>query len=319
MHIRTNIELNMVHLAVLAVCPLMMVVVSAKQALLLVIATFLCYLISALLCYALNKYLSRNIKIFITAVLSTFIITLLNLLLKKYEILGFKASDFNFFAVLSVVVLSVDIYFIDTKAVVNNYILRVIISAFAFALITLIYSMIREFMSFGTLFETQVTSFDGEVFCRSAAFGLMLLGIIAVIAEIIYRTITAAIGDKKIAYQKFVKLIREEKEFQYDSLRRNSLLASEIETNKVNNDDMNKIIDKTNNNEVGVLEEEPKEGTEEEVPDESVKKRKTKKNKKLKFSKEAKVEKLFDQSNNKQGEDEWLCLKHFCLILFYMD
>ena len=302
MHIRTNIELNMVHLAVLAVCPLMVVTLTAKTALLLIFATFICFIISAMLCYALNKYLSRNIKIFITAILSTFIITLINLILERTPILGFAASDINFFAVLSTVVLSVDIFYIDTKAVVNNYLLRVLISVLSFALILFVYSMIKEALAYGTLFESKISSFDGVEFCESITFGLILLGLIAIVAEIIYRAINTFAGDRKIAYQKFVKMVREEKEFQYDTLRRNKLLASDVQTNRVDDEAMDRIIDKTNDNEVGVLDDSKVEEKEEEVEETNVKKRKTKKNKRLKFSKEAKVEKLFDK--NKQEEDE---------------
>ncbi len=300
MHIRTNIELNMVHLAVLAVCPFMMVALTAKQTLLLVLSTAVCFFVSAFLCYALNKYLTRNIKIFVTAILSAFIITLLNFILKKFTILGFEASNLNFFAVLSTVVLCVDIFYIDTQAVVNNYLVRIVLLLASFAVISLVYAIIKEILGFGTLFETNINNFSGIDFCKTATFGLLLLGIIAIIAEIIYRAISATLGDKKIAYQKFVKLIREEKEFQYDNLRRNKLLASEVQTNRVNDEVMDKIKEKINSNEVGVIEEEKEE--EEVVEETSKKKRKTKKNKKLKFSKEAKVEKLFDK--NKQEEDE---------------
>ena len=121
MHIKSNIELNIVHLAVLAICPLMFVMTNATEALFFVSATAVCFLISVFVCFVFNKYLSKSIKIFITAILSTFLITIFNLLLDKFNILNLKASNLNFYAVLSTIVLSVDVFYIDTKARHKKY------------------------------------------------------------------------------------------------------------------------------------------------------------------------------------------------------
>lgn len=302
MHIRTNIELNMVHIVILAICPLLVASTSLNQAMFFILTTFVCFLISAFICFALNKFLSRNIKIFISAMLSTFIVTLINLFAHKLPIFGVGASDINFLAVLSTVVLCVDVYYIDTKAVVNNYLFRVLITILTFAILYFIFEFIKEPLAYGTIFSKKVSDFSGAEFCRTVTFDLLLLGVVALVAEIIYRAVTKAVGDKKIAYQKFVKLVREEKEFQYDTLRRNKLLASDVQTNRVDDEAMKEIIDRTNNNEVGVEEKTEKPETKEVVEESNVKKRKTKKNRRLKFSKEAKVEKIFDK--NKKEEDE---------------
>ena len=74
MHIKTNIEHNMVQIIVLAICPLILVVNTMTQGLFFIVSTILCFVLSSFLCGLLNKYFSRNVKIFVTAVLSSFII-----------------------------------------------------------------------------------------------------------------------------------------------------------------------------------------------------------------------------------------------------
>ena len=50
-------------------------------------------------------------------------------------------------------------------------------------------------------------------------------------------------------YQKYVRIIRNEKAFQYDKLRREKLLANQIEINRINKSDSEKIKQKVAENE----------------------------------------------------------------------
>jgi hypothetical protein len=54
---------------------------------------------------------------------------------------------------------------------------------------------------------------------------------------------------KNMIYQKYVRIIRNEKAFQYDNLRREKLLANQIEVNRINKSDSEKIKQKEAENE----------------------------------------------------------------------
>ena len=126
MHIKSNIEHIVIDVIIVAICPLILIMNDAKSALYFVAATAVCLLVSSVLCLILNKYLSKIMKVFITTVLSSFLITVFNYLISEYGILGLETTDKNYYAILSTIVMSIDIYYIDIKAAVNNYFVRVL-------------------------------------------------------------------------------------------------------------------------------------------------------------------------------------------------
>lgn len=296
MHIKTNIELNIVHMVVLAICPIMFIASNSKEALALIIMVSAAFLVSALIASLFNKVLTRNIKIFVTAIMSSMIVTLLIYVFSQSKLMGIEFSDKYYFAALSAIVLSIDIYYIDTRAVVGNVVLRILFEMILFAGIYLIYAIIVEFLSLGSIFGGKLFAFSGLKFFASVPFFFILLGLICAIAEAIYRVESQKFYDRKMAYEKFVKKIRDEKIFQYDTLRRKKILVNEIDVRKVGIEEIEVLKEMSNQNEsMG-------------KDDENVEKRKSvimkkpKKNKKLRVSHEAKVERLFEKKS-KEGDD----------------
>ena len=296
MHIKTNIELNIVHMVVLAICPIMFIASNSKEALALIIMVSAAFLVSALIASLFNKVLTRNIKIFVTAIMSSMIVTLLIYVFSQSKLMGIEFSDKYYFAALSAIVLSIDIYYIDTRAVVGNVVLRILFEMILFAGIYLIYAIIVEFLSLGSVLGRKLFAFSGLEFFASVPFCFILLGLICAIAEAIYRVESQKFYDRKMAYEKFVKKIRDEKIFQYDTLRRKKILVNEIDVRKVGIEEIEVLKEMSNQNEsMG-------------KDDENVEKRKSvimkkpKKNKKLRVSHEAKVERLFEKKS-KEGDD----------------
>jgi Na+-translocating ferredoxin:NAD+ oxidoreductase RnfE subunit len=298
MHIKTNIELNIIHLVILAICPIMFIAKTSNEALCLAIMTICAFALSVFVCFLFNKVLTESAKIFVTAIVSSLIVTLLNYELKNINFMGLTPSDNYYFAVLSSIVLSVDIYFIDTKAVTNSVFSRTMIASVLFLLLYMIFGVIVEILSHGTIFgKAMFKSFSGIEFFASVPFSLLLLGLICAIAESIYRLITKKKYEKRIAYEKFVKKIRNEKIFQYDTLRRKQALATPIEVRHIGGEDIDEIKEKSNENKV--VEDSGHENKAEET--EKVEPKKRKKNKKMKVSKGAKVEQVFEKQSREDN------------------
>lgn len=300
MHIKSNIELNLVHLTTLAICPLLAVLMDAKVGLFFAVATTLCFLCSAFICFVFNKFLSRTMKIFITAICSTFIVTMINFVVGHFDIFGIAASDMNYFAVLSTIVLSVDIYYIDTKANSNHYFSRVMLCIAMFVGLVLLFAFVKEFLGFGTILGLKVFNYSGLAFFKTITFDFIWLGLVCALVDVIYRTVGNAYKEKRMTYEKYVKQIRDEKAFQYDNLRRQKLLKTEIEVKRIADEEAEEIERKANENKA-IVEETPEDETVEDDADGKKKKKKKRKNKKLKVSKEAKVEKALDKAT-KEGE-----------------
>ncbi len=293
MHIKSNIEHIVIDVIIVAICPLVLIMNDAKTALYYVAATAICLLVSAVLCLMLNKYLSKIMKVFITTVLSSFLITVFNYVIKEYGFLGLEATDKNYYAILSTIVLSIDIYYIEIKAAVNHYFARVLNSIFVFALITMIYIVIKEFLSVGTIFEWKPFKYSGFEFFNTYTFSFILLAMIAAFSSMTFRAISRHLQEKSMAYAKLLKQIKNERIFQYDSLRRQKLLTSEVEIKYVDGDEYEEIKDKDNKNESLADLVSDEDGEEKERHTEgTIKKRKSK----LKVSKEAKVQHMFERS-----------------------
>ena len=296
MHIKSNIEHNVIDVVILAICPLILIMDNASSALYYICATAFCFIISALICLMLNKFLSKTMKVFITAVLSTFLITIFNYLIQEYSFLGLSASDQNYYAILSTIVMSIDIYYIDIKAAVNNYFIRVLNTILIYAIVSLIFVLVKEFLSFGTIFNWQPFAYSGYAFFETVTFSFIWLALLCAICEIIFRKISKYLEQKNMAYAKLLKQVKNERVFQYDTLRRQKLLASEVEIKYVDNEEFEEIVDKDNKNESLAELDDNKE--EDPVQEKStIKKKKSK----LRVSKETKVQQVFDKEK-KEGK-----------------
>ncbi len=297
MHIKTNVEMSFIHVVVLAICPLLMLVSNADQALYFVLSASVCYLLSAFVCFVFNRHLSKSLKIFIVALLSSLLITIIDYAIENYGILGLTVPATSIYAVISAIILSVDAVYLESKAVTKNFFFNLIRTAAVFILLGMVFAIVKEFLAYGSVFGKKLFKYNGYAFFETITFELLWLGILCFIAEYIHRIVRKKIDKKNIAYQKFVKKIRVEKVFQYDTLRRKKLLVSEINTNKIDGEKIEEIKEKESENELVEVEE----NSEESVQETTATPIKKKKNKKLKFSKETKVEKVYDRQR-KEGK-----------------
>ena len=296
MHIKTNIEMTFIHFVVLAICPFLLVIQNASDALYYIAAVSVCFLLCAFICFVFNRYFSKMVKVFVTAVLSTFLITIFNYYVDANNLFGLTITNQGSLAIISTMILSADIIYVENQASSNFYFLKILRTAFVFALLMIIYSVVKEFLAYGTLFLKKISAYSGLSFFRRITFNLVWLGVICAFAEIISRAISKKIENRAIEYQKIVKKIRDEKAFQYDNLRRQKLLASNVETNRIDGDKVEEIIEKESENEIVAPEEIVNETESLKEPP----KKKKKKNKKLKVSKAAKVEKVFDRQTDEE-------------------
>ena len=301
MHIKTNIEHNMIQIIILAICPLLLVVNTVTQAVFFIFATGVCFIVSAFVCGLFNRYFSKNIKIFVTAVLSSFIIAILDFLLKKEPKFGLESNSDCFYAVLSVICLCLDIYCIDSKSIVKLHMIKTFITTGIFAGILLVYGMIIEILGYGSFFGGKIM--EGNEFFASITFKFILLGILTVVADYIYRYYQTKANEKKMAYEKYVRKIRDEKLFQYDELRRKKLLTSKIEINNVK-EDFIQIIEQKNAENESVEEDIKKSLKQSEIKKPVENKKNKSKNKKVKNHINVKVQEKEKNSKSVNKEEK---------------
>lgn len=247
MHIKTNIEHSSVQIIVLAICPLLFVVSTVNEAMFFVCGTVICLLISQLFMLIFNKYLTNNVKSMLTAIISTMLVTVSILLVDELTDKTMPAN--SYFIIFSATVLSSEFNYFRNKAVSKHYFFSIFKILFIFALMTFVYAAIKEFLAFGSVYGKQLFAFSGVEFCRLMIFNLLLLATLCAGFDHVVRTIDKNRETKNMVYQKYVKIIRSEKAFQYDILRREKLLTNEIEVNKINKVDAEKIAQKESENE----------------------------------------------------------------------
>lgn len=247
MHIKTNIEHSPVQIIVLAICPLLLVVSSVNEAVFFVCGTIICLLISQLFLMMFNKYLNNNVKAMLTAIISAFLIIVSTILVKDFT--QYQMPENAYFIIFSTTVISAEFIYFRNKAVTKHYLLYIFKIIFIFALLTFVYALIKEFLAFGTIYKKQLFKFAGAKFCKSMIFNLLLLATLCALFDYVVRSIDKKVETKNMVYQKYIKIIRNEKAFQYDRLRREKLLTNDIEVNRVNKEDAEKIAQKESENE----------------------------------------------------------------------
>ncbi len=247
MHIKTNIEHSPVQIIVLAICPLLLVVSSVNEAVFFVCGTIICLLISQLFLMMFNKYLNNNVKAMLTAIISAFLVIVSTILVKDFT--QYQMPENAYFIIFSTTVISAEFIYFRNKAVTKHYLLYIFKIIFIFALLTFVYALIKEFLAFGTIYKKQLFKFAGVKFCKSMIFNLLLLATLCALFDYVVRSFDKKVETKNMVYQKYIKIIRNEKAFQYDRLRREKLLTNDIEVNRVNKEDAEKIAQKESENE----------------------------------------------------------------------
>lgn len=265
MHIKSNIEHNIVQIATLAVCPLLIVTNNLSQGAFYILATCVCYFVSAMACKIFGKNFGNNLKVFITAILSTFILTVLNYIVSNHKILDLETPEQSYFAILATICLCLDTYFVDKKSEQKMYLFKVLYDCALFSMILLFVSFFTELLGYGTIFNLKLTDkFTGIEFFTDIAFKFILLAAINFVLDKLYREKQAKKNEKKMGIEKYVRRIRDEKFFQYEDLRRKQLLTSKVIIKNVNEEKAQEIEQKINENDTLETEEDKKKLEEEE-------------------------------------------------------
>lgn len=292
MHINSKFELNFVHIAVLAICPLLMTVVNFSAGIAVLFLSVISFVISLLICMVLAKRSSKNIRIFISALVSALVVVVFELMVKNKIVDSIGTA--SYYSILSTIILCIDAFYIDTKATSKNYLIKVLRLITVYSIILIIYIVIKELLSFGTIGGIKLFNFDGYAFFKTITFDFLLLGLLCALASRFANFLIEISNEKKMVYNKYKAKVRNEKTFIYEYYRRNKLLTSEVIINKMGKD--SKEDDERVDGDDDESEKTKEKPTQKQK---SVIKHKPRRKLKLRVSKEAKVEKLFDRKGLK--------------------
>ena len=248
MHIKTNVEHSPVQIIVLAMCPLIFAVSNVSEAIFFLCGTILCLIISQLFLMIFNRYLANDVKALLTAIISAMLVAVATVAVREYT--DKVLPDNSYLIIFSTTILNAEFVYFSSKALKRHYFLNILKNLVIFALMMLVYSVFKEFLAIGTVCEKQLfKKFDGFVFCESIIFELLWIATLCALFDYTVRYIDKKRETKNMIYQKYVRIIRNEKAFQYDRLRREKLLANQIEVNRINKSDSEKIKQKEAENE----------------------------------------------------------------------
>ena len=247
MHLKTNIEHSPVQIIVLAMCPLLLAVASIYEAVFFLCGTIICLIFSHIFLMMFNRYLTNDVKTLLTALLSAMIVAVSSIAIKEFT--DKVLPDNAYLMVFSTTILNAEFIYFNNKAMKKHYFMNILKILFIYSVMMVVYAAVKEFMSLGSIWNKQLFKFDGFVFCDSIIFDLLWLASLCAISDFVVRKIDKSIETKHMVYQKYVRIIRSEKAFQYDKLRREKLLANSIEVNRINKTDSEKIKQKEAENE----------------------------------------------------------------------
>lgn len=247
MHLKTNIEHSPVQIIVLAMCPLMLAIASVNDAILMLAGTIICLVVSQLFLIIFNRYLNNDVKTLLTAIISAMIVIVGSILIKEKT--DKVLPDNAYLMVFSATILNAEFIYFNNKAMKKHYFFNILKILLIFSVMLVLYAGLKEFLSLGSIYGKKWFKFSGFSFCKTIIFDLLWLATLCAIFDFIVRYVDKKKETKNMVYQKYVRIIRAEKAFQYDKLRRDKLLANEIEINRINKTDSEKIKQKQAENE----------------------------------------------------------------------
>lgn len=296
MRIKSKNELNFVHVAVLAVCSLISLKMSVNQGLAVLLISAVSYILALFICLLFFKKATRSSQGFVSALIAAFVVFVYQMLVKNniLQDIGMIA----YYSILPSMVLSIDSIYLDSKESNTNYFVKIIRLLFVYSLVLVLFVIVKELLAYGTINGEKLFEYEGYKFFENIIFDLLLLGVLSAIINRISNVITELYNEKVLILNKYKTKVRSEKVFLYDNYRRKKLLTSEIITNKVSGgDELFEEIEEVSLNS-------DKKQTKETKKQNSTIKHKPKKNKKLKVSKEAKVEQLFKRTGKNEEDDK---------------
>ncbi len=247
MHIKTNIEHSPVQIIVLAICPLLFAMTTVSEAIFFLCGTAACLIISQLFLMIFNRYLANDVKALLTAVISAMVVAVATIAVREYT--DKVLPDNAYLIIFSTTILNAEFIYFSSKALKRHYFLNILKNLIIFSAIMVVYAVFKEFLSLGSVCDKQLFKFDGFSFCETIVFDLLWIAGLCALFDYTVRYIDKKRETKNMIYQKYVRIIRNEKAFQYDKLRREKLLANQIEVNRINKSDSEKIKQKVAENE----------------------------------------------------------------------
>jgi Na+-transporting NADH:ubiquinone oxidoreductase subunit NqrD len=181
MHIKTNVELSSVQIAILAICPLITVVGSVSDAVYFVVGTAICLLLSQLFCWIFNKYMGNAVKVFVCALTSAFVVVMGTYIAR--EMFSVTLSENMYYIIFSAVVMSSDFIYFRHKAATNHTILNFFKVVFIYSLVLFVFSFIKEFLTMGTVLGKRLLGYDGYGFFNTVASDFLILGILCALFD----------------------------------------------------------------------------------------------------------------------------------------
>ena len=247
MHIKTSIEHSPVQIIVLAICPLLFAMTTVNEAVFFLCGTVICLIISQLFLIIFNRYLTNDVKALLTAIISAMLVAVASIAVKEYT--DKVLPDNAYLIIFSTTILNAEFIYFSSKALKRHYFLNILKNLIIFSAMVFVYAVFKEFLSLGTVCDKQLFKFDGFSFCLTIIYDLLSIATLCALFDYTVRYIDKKRETKNMIYQKYVRIIRNEKAFQYDNLRREKLLANQIEVNRINKSDSEKIKQKEAENE----------------------------------------------------------------------
>lgn len=186
---QSRFTINPLYIVAVAMCCVSSICTTLLQGVLFGLIT----VVVALFCINLVSFVERiadkNLRVFLITMLSATILVVGEYV---FELIGsqFLLDNVNMlkWALLAIVALSIVPTYFETRLTTKFYFVNMFYSIFAFLVMIVVYSAIIEFVGYGSLAGYQLFAvFEGLTFALQLFFQLFVIGIMVVIANIIYQ------------------------------------------------------------------------------------------------------------------------------------
>lgn len=202
---QSRFTINPLYVVAVAMCCVAQYIGTLEQGLLFGLITVVIALITINLVSMVEKIADKNLRVFLIAMLTAAIIVIIEYV---FELIGWQLLTDNVenikWILLAVVSLSIVPTYFETRLTTRHYFVNMFFSIASFLILTIVYSVIIEFLSSGSIFGINlIVGFSGFVFASELFFKMFLIAFLIIVSNLVYQAVEDGKMKRELLVEKY--------------------------------------------------------------------------------------------------------------------
>ena len=188
---QSRFSINPLYVVACAICPLIPAITNLQNGILYALITFAIAMLCINIISLVEKIANKNLRAFLITLMAGALVVVSQYVFDIIDSEFLKSNSGNLvYVVISVAALSIVPTYFETRLTTKHYFINMLFSAFSFVVLTIIYSVIVEFLTLGSIYNIVIIeNFNGFVYADEIFFKLLVIAVLVIISNIIYQRV----------------------------------------------------------------------------------------------------------------------------------